>query len=214
MSLSALPTELDVLIFDYLSTQEQSWLSRVSKAYYKTGTPLLYHSLRFHNDEVNRVTHLLMTLLRRRRGLSKHIENFHVLLRDTKTTVNEISKNKDTHVQLKSHAKLIKLAIEHSGVPNFEKINWSQRSILPNPKFDYVLALTVRLVAERQRLRIGTDVYQPIDLNRDALYNDLLAHSPNISMLDSLRDDDMFNNHSYFEVASTQRFRRLKSLSR
>lgn len=174
MSLQALPTELDVLIFDYLGSQEKSRLARVSKAYYKTGIPLLYQSLRFYQDEFDKVTYLLMTLLRCG-DLSKHIENFELQFRTTDDIISQapklpvVSKAKDLDDQLKSYSYLIKQAIHRTDVPKFEKINWIQRIIKLDPKLDYILALTVRLLAPVINLTLAIDKDPPLHLTQTVL---------------------------------------------
>jgi hypothetical protein len=88
MSLQALSTEVDALIFGYLDKADKSRLMRVSKAYYETGKPLLYSEIRLGNNQDEKIKLLLLTFLERPK-LSKHVLSFY-LERDTEESDFEV----------------------------------------------------------------------------------------------------------------------------
>lgn len=89
MSLSALPTEVDDIIIEFLGASDDrkalSSLSCVSKYYRGLVEPVLYRDLKFQAAEEVPMKQLLLTLLSRT-DLAKHIESF--TLSETPRTVN------------------------------------------------------------------------------------------------------------------------------
>ena len=89
MSLSALPTEVDDIIIEFLGASDDrealSSLSYVSKYYRGPVEPVLYRNLKFQADEEVPIKQLFLTLLSRM-DLAKHIESF--TLSETPRTVN------------------------------------------------------------------------------------------------------------------------------
>lgn len=77
MPLSAIPTELDERIFDYLKRKELSAVSKVSKYYRRIAEPHLYRELRFVGYR-NVNAHLLLLTLLSRNDLAVHIKRLAV----------------------------------------------------------------------------------------------------------------------------------------
>jgi hypothetical protein len=173
MSLQALSTEVDALIFGYLDKADKSRLMRVSKAYYETGKPLLYSEIRLRNDQDDKIKLLLVTFLERPK-LPKHVLSFHLepttgyphsdAFNDVFYRTSELLDVRDDPgkhnvcERLMSCTELFKKAIEHVSCGRLTtrgRMHWLSRAFQTSREYDGALALILCLSTQLRNLTLS-----------------------------------------------------------
>jgi hypothetical protein len=199
MSLQALSTEVDTLIFGYLDRADRSRLMRVSKAYYETGKPFLYSEIRLRNDQGHRVKLLLLTLLQRPK-LVECIVHFHLEPgKDTTSGDNyepgayKTYPDGDLCDRLMSHAAMVKDAIYKIpfGDTSF-RLKLFSRVWTSYPCFDGALALILCLAVRMKDLSLAAPKEDDLRTTQEVIRHSstpasAMTTSPLFANMESLR---------------------------
>jgi hypothetical protein len=170
MSLGGLPTELDVVILDYLDRNDVSCVSRVSKYYRKLAEPLLYHDIQLHTHEHDRIKRLLITLVNRK-DLCQRIRRFNVRCGPKMAVLNPLeSADEDLYNKLMSNASKINEAIcemaAQGSFPPILKLETFASVFKPNPFYDGALAVILCMSTRILSLHLHMTYSEPLSLTR------------------------------------------------